>query len=262
MPAAPIPPAFQQLRGRRFVFHPAIENVGANEWTYRRATWSEILVRNAVTGLDFWIPRRSFGSAYDSDYGVAVINLLEPLEFRDGVVRPRRCRVIHMPLPDPRAERPLLAENAPTQKASVVSITLDTRHETRAGRIAGGAIALGVIGCLAVAGYSLQGGDMHRRPIVTSLDQTYLGLGSHDTFETAMHSLGTPNSDHSVIVPDGHRLRLADYPDRGFRAVFLKNPDDADVYIGAVDEYGRVLQSVQMPSGGTSHSLLRFLESF
>lgn len=260
MPAAPIPPAFQQLCGRRFVFHPAIENVGANEWTYRRATWSEILVRNAVTGLDFWIPRRSFGSAYDSDYGVAVINLLEPLEFRDGVVRPRRCRVIPMPLPD--AFGNAAVERAATQKAPVVSISLDTRHETRAGRIAGGAIALGVIGCLAVAGYSLQGGDMHRRAIVSSLDQTYLGLGSHDTFETAIHALGTPGSDHSVIVPDGHRLRLADYPDRGFRAVFLKNPDAADLYIGAVDEYGRVLQSVQMPGGGTSHSLLQFLESF
>ncbi len=257
MPAAPIPPAFQQLRGRRFVFHPAIENAGANEWTYRRTTWSEILVRNAVTGLDFWIPRRSFGSAYDSDFGVAVINLLEPLEFRDGVVRPRRCRVIQMPLPDPDVER-----SSSTQKAPVVSISLDTRHETRAGRIAGGAIALGVIGCLAVAGYSLQGGDMHRRAIVSSLDQTYLGLGSHDTFATAVHALGTPSSDHSVIVPDGHRLRMADYPDRGFRAVFLKNPDAADLYIGAVDEYGRVLQSVQMPGGGTSHSLLRFLESF
>jgi hypothetical protein len=257
MPAAPIPPAFQQLRGRRFVFHPAIENVGANEWAYRRATWSEILVRNAVTGLDFWIPRRSFGSAYDSDYGAATIHLLEPLEFRDGVVRPRRCRVIQMPLPESGTERA-----SSTQLAPVVSISLDTRHETRAGRIAGGAIALGVIGCLAVAGYSLQGGDMHRRAIVSSLDQTYLGLGSHDTFATVVHALGTPSSDHAVIVPDGHRLRLADYPDRGFRAVFLKNPDAADFYVGAVDENGRVLQSVEMPDGGTSHSLLRFLESF
>ncbi len=253
MPAAPIPPAFEQLGSRRFVLHPAIENAGANEWTYRRATWSEIIVRNAVTGLDFCVPRRSFGSAYDSDYGVAVISLLEPLEFRDGVVRPRRCRVIQMPLPafDAAASVP---DKSP---AAVVSITLDTRHETRAGRIAGGAIALGVIGCLAVAGYSLQGGDIHRRAVVSSLDQTYLGLTSHDTFNSAVRALGRPISDRSVIVPDGHRLRLLDYPDRGFRAVFL-----TDVYVGAVDEHGRVLQSVQMPDGGTSHALLRFLESF
>ena len=258
MPAAPIPPAFEQLGSRRFVFHPAIGNAGANEWTYRRASWSEILVRNAVTGLDFWIPRRSFGSAYDTDYGAAVISLLEPLEFRDGVVRPRRCRVIQMPLPESPVERASAA-----QKASVVSISLDTRHETRAGRIAGGAIALGVIGCLAVAGYSLQGGDMHRHPIVSSLDQTYLGLSDRDTFESAVHALGAPGSDRSVIVPDGYRLRLADYPDRGFRAVFLKDAEaGADRYIGAVDEYGRILQSVQMRDGGTSHSLLRFLESF
>lgn len=265
-PAAPVPPPFERIGARRFSFYPPIQNAPANEWTYRAASWSEILVRNTATCTDLWISRRWLGGIYETGHEVAVVALLGELEYREGSVRPYRSRVIEMPGPHPPPELslPLVAEKRPL--APVISIRLETRHENRVSRLIEGAIALGVLGCLALAGYSLQGGERGRRAVVATLGETYLALTGSDTFQTAVRSLGAPATDRVVLVSDGHRLRLAAYPDRGFRAVFLADPAEArglnDHYIGAVDEDGRVLQSVPLPQGGTSDKLLRLLENF
>jgi len=252
MPAAPIPPAFERLGGRRFSFYPAILRVAVNEWTFRYATWSEVLVRNA-NGRDLWISRRFLGELSESDNPALVVGLLEKLEFRDGAVYPCRCRVIEMPAREDSFEQP-------GRPAPVVSIRLESRNESRASRVAGGAVALGVLGCLAVVGYSLQGEDPHRRAAVSSLDKTYLSLSGWDTYRTVVRALGVPDRERWMVTSGGNRIRLLDYHDRGFQAVLIPQIGADDRYAGSVDERGRILQSVVMPRGGLSTSILRDLE--
>jgi hypothetical protein len=129
--------------------------------------------------------------------------------------------------------------------APVINIRLEARTETRAGRLAGGAIALGVLGCLAVVGYSLEGGYAHRRTLMTPLGQTYFALTGEDTYHSVVRVLGVPDSDRWVIMPDGNRLRVLNYTGRGFRAVLAPAASGEERYIGSVDERGHVLESVR-----------------
>ncbi len=258
-PAAPIPPPFAHLEGRKFSFHPPIRQIASNEWTYRYATWAEIIVRDAATRHDLCIPRRFLGEAARLDRPTVTINLLEPLEFRDGAVWPIRRRVIEMPVV---SDAPRVRSENRTP-APVIGIRLESRPESRASRLAGGAVALGVLGCLALVGYSLEGGEAHRRALVTTLGHTYLALTANDTYSTVITALGIPDSDRWVTTPEGHRVRLLNYADRGFRAVLLADPGVRDGrYAGAVNPHGRILQSVLLPDGGTSTAILRGLESF
>ncbi len=262
MPAAPIPPPFERVEGRRFSFYPPILRIDSNEWTYRRATWSELVVRNVASGIELSIPRRFVGEASESDHPDIVVSLSEQLELRQGVVRPQRSRVLQMPVAAKRqlneTPRPPLD---PGHLAPVIGIRLEAKHDSRASRVVGGAIALGVLGCLALVGYSLQGGEAHRRSIITSLDHTYLALSAADTYSTVIRALGIPDEDRSVTTPEGKRLRLLAYADRGFRAVLMLD-GQTERYVGSVSDRGQVLQTVLMPNGETSSFLLRCLEDY
>lgn len=267
-PAAPIPPPFQHLEGRKFSFHPPIRAIESNEWTYRHATWSEIIVRHTVSKRDLCVPRRFLGEASQLERPTVIIGLLETLEYREGVVWPVRRRVLEMPRAageHARARPELPGGMRPEAKhlAPVIGIRLESRTESRASRLAGGAVALGVLGCLALVGYSLEGGDAHRRAMVSSLNHTYLALGPADTYNSVIQALGLPDSDRWVITPVGDRLRLLDYADRGFRAVLAARAGQpSGAYIGAIDEHGRVLQAVLLPGSGASSSILHGLEDF
>lgn len=251
MPAAPIPPAFERLGGRRFSFHPSILRVTSNEWTFRYATWCEVMVRNTANGLDLWLSRRFLGELSENDSPIVIVGLLETLEWRNGAVYPRRSRVIEMPAnPDVSAQE--IGKGDRSRLASVVSIRLEGKNESRASRMAGGAVALGVLGCLAVVGYSLPGGESHRRAVVSSLDKTYLALSGNDTYTTVIQGLGLPDRDRWMVTASGNRIRLLDYADRGFQAVLF-----SDRYVGAVDGRGRILQSVLLPQGALSTPILR-----
>ncbi len=258
MPSAPIPPPFERIEGRRFSFYPPILKIGSNEWTYRHATWSEIIVRNTATRTDLSIPRRFLGELSEVDHPVTIIGLLQELEYRNGAVWPHQRRVIEMPMAVGESPRPR-RENA--KLAPVIGIRLESRPESRASRVAGSAVALGVLGCLAVVGYSLQGGDAHRRSMVSSLDRTYLSLSGRDTYPSVVQTLGVPDSDRWVTTPEGDRLHLLEYADRGFRAVLM--PDEhGERYIGSIGAQGGVLQSVLLPRGDTSSAILHRLEDF
>ena len=130
MSISPLPAPLPQLTGRRFSFYPAILNIRYNQWMYRRATWSEIVVVNTATGEEACIPRMFLGGASRIDEPVVVVELKRELEWRDGVVRPHRCLVIELPVAANDAA------NAPHQEnpAPVVSIRLEAARELRAGK--------------------------------------------------------------------------------------------------------------------------------
>ena len=61
MASPPIPPQLDHLITRPFSFYPPIIGIEHNEWLYRKASWSEILVVNCKSGEEIWISRRYIG---------------------------------------------------------------------------------------------------------------------------------------------------------------------------------------------------------
>ena len=82
MAVPPIPPPLAQLGRRAFSFYPAILNAGHNEWVYRSATWSDVLVRNTKTNEEVSVPRRYLGEISRVDAPVMIVGLLAELEYR------------------------------------------------------------------------------------------------------------------------------------------------------------------------------------
>lgn len=247
MPAAPVPPAFERLGGRRFAFHPPIRGSRVNEWTFRHATWSEVLVRNTRSGEDVSVPRRFLGEASRLDDPVVVIRLLHDLEYRDGFVLPARPRVIEMP-----THAFLRTQRERCEPAKVVGIRLEPRQESRAAKVVGAAVALGVLGCLAFVGYSWQGA---RAEPVVSLGHTYLVLTASDDAASVLRALGRPARERRTSAA-GQTVHVLDYPRRSFRAVLMENGAGQERYIGSLGMDGRVAHSVLLPSGETSARIL------
>src|SRR5205823_9005859 len=75
MASPPIPPSLDHLITRPFSFYPAIVNIEHNEWLYRKATWSEILVVNCKSASEVWIPRRFLGDVSRVDDPVLIVGL-------------------------------------------------------------------------------------------------------------------------------------------------------------------------------------------
>src|SRR4029077_12803493 len=110
MASPPIPPALDHLVTRPFSFYPPIVNVEHNEWLFRKATWSEILVVNCKSATEIWIPRRFVGEVSRVDDPVLIVGLNRELEYKSGMIVPFQRRVIEMPL----------AVGAPSLESSVL----------------------------------------------------------------------------------------------------------------------------------------------
>src|SRR5438094_10058320 len=127
MAVPPIPPSMEHLATRSFSFYPAILNVEHNEWLFRKATWSEILVVNCKSGAEVWIPRRFMGEVSRIDDPVLIVGLNCELEFKAGTVWPYQRQVIEMPVAV--GSFPIPAAGSPTDRgapAPIVGIRLET----------------------------------------------------------------------------------------------------------------------------------------
>ena len=114
MAVPPIPPPLAQLGRRPFSFYPAILNAGHNEWIYRSATWSDVLVRNTKTNEEVSVPRRYLGEISRVDAPVMIVGLRRNWSIDRGVVWPAERRVIEMPRAVNDAPRPGSAATAVT----------------------------------------------------------------------------------------------------------------------------------------------------
>src|SRR5438270_2927691 len=142
MSLPPIPPPLDSLGPRPFSFYPAILNIEHNEWLFRKATWSEILVYNVKTKEEIWIPRRFIGELSRIEDPVVIVGLVKELEYRSGAILPHQRRVIEMPVAV--GDRPHAPANARPEPAPVVGIRLEPGTETRIGRLVLGALMAGV----------------------------------------------------------------------------------------------------------------------
>jgi len=97
MAEPPESPSLERLAGRTFAFYPPVLNVEHNEWQLRSANWSEILVQNARSDLQVWIPRRYVGEVSAIEDPLTIVGLLRELEYKAGTVWPHERRILEMP---------------------------------------------------------------------------------------------------------------------------------------------------------------------
>ena len=259
MAVPPIPPPLAQLDRRPFSFYPAILNAGHNEWVYRHATWSDVLVRNTKTNEEVPVPRRYLGEISRVDAPVMIVGLLAELEYREGVVWPAERRVIEMPRAVNDAPRPRLSQSA-AGRATVVGIRLESDRTSRVGRVVVAGVALGVAGCV-LAISLFRGGVIATRAFYAPMSQVDLPLGAGDDRPSVVRALGQPAEDRWLAGSE-EQYELLAYPRRRLYVILMGHDRHGARYIGAMDWSWRPAHAVDIAGYGSSYSLLRRLPRF
>ena len=255
MASPPIPPQLDHLITRAFSFYPPIVGIEHNEWLYRKASWSEILVVNCKSGEEVWISRRYIGEVSRVDDPVLIVGLSRELEYKGGMVVPFQRRVIEMPVAvggrpasQPTSERP-----AP---GMIVGIRMSSPQDKRAFKLIGAAVSVAIL--LYIVAVSMS----HQRVVFTAKDQTYLGLTGRDDRTGVVVKLGEPASDHWQSENGAMQYEALDYPDRKLTVILMGGDRNSMQYVGTMDKDWKPVHSVQLRQGGTTDSLLRGLKRF
>jgi hypothetical protein len=243
MAISPLLAPLQQLGGRRFSFYPPIRHVDHNEWIYRRATWTEVVVVNTRSGTEACIPRSCIGEVSFVDDPVVIVALRRELQWVEDSIRAWRAPVIELPVAVNRSGAVI---PHPDHPAPVISIRLETSPESRTGLKMTVGLVLTAVGCL----------------IAADVARSWLHTSAADDYASIVRKIGSPASEHSVHTPDGHVYRLLRYPRRKSTIVLSVGPDAAAHYIGAIDLEGHILNAVTLPDGASATPLLRSLPPF
>lgn len=254
MASPPIPPLLGHLAARPFSFYPPILHIEHNEWIFRKATWSELLVVNHKTGAELSIPRQFIGDVSLIDHPVVIVGLSRELEYRDGAVWPYQRRVIEMPLVVGGSPRPRPAP------APVVAIRLESPRDRRAFKWIGGTMAAAIMLHLAVVNL-IHVAEVRQRTALTR-DRGYLDLTSRDNYARVVRKLGTPAYEHRITQENGTFYRALGYPRRKFTVILMGTDPWAATYIGTMDVNWNPVHSAGLASGGSSANLLRALKRF
>jgi len=261
MASPPIPPSLEHLVTRPFSFYPAILNIEHNEWLFRKATWSEILVVNCKTGVEIWIPRRFMGEVSRIEDPVLIVGLTREIEYKAGAVWPYQRRVIEMPVAV-GGGLPASA-NAPERSspAPVVGIRLES-NDRGILKLIGSALALAVVATVVAVNWSRIGEPRQRTLVFTARDEMFRDLGRNDDYLTVVQRLGHPALDRWKGDSGDIQFRALGYPDRKYTVILMGADRNTARYIGALDDNWRPLHSVPLPSGGDTWSMLRNLKRF
>ncbi len=255
MSESPIPPPLEPMARRPFSFFPPILNVEHNEWRFRKASWSEVLVANAKSDLEIWIPRRYFGEISRVDEPVMIVGLLKELEYKAGSVWPHERRVIEMPAAVNDTPRPAGPSAEPKPPRGNTGGT-----EQRVGRLIAMILGAGAL-ILAFALFVIHGGAL-RTVKFTAADQDFLALSRTDDYFAVVRKLGQPSEDRWRDNAGELQYRALWYPQRSYYIILLGTDRNDLRYIGAVDRNWRVIHYVDLPSGGSTASLMRGLPRF
>ncbi len=257
MSEPPIPPPFEHLGHRPFSFYPAIVGIDHNEWRYKQATWSEVMVFNTKTNEEIWVPRRYLGELSKIEEPTMIWGLTKELEYKLGVLVPHVRRVIEMP----RAVNgyPRSTEVEEPRPAPVVGIRLESGAESRISKLIGITLIVSIaVTAIFIGVYRnfSSGEGVTIKPIL----QSSLGLTSKDDYYAVVRVLGTPQEDRWRDSAGEIQYRLLKYPDKN---VILMGADRKDViYIGALDHDWKVIDSVELPGGKQTYAMLANLPRF
>jgi hypothetical protein len=254
-----IPPPLEALRNQPFSFYPAILNIEHNKWHYRKATWSDVLVVNARTRQEIWIPRRFLGEISRIEDPVVIVGLLKELEYKEGAVWPYQRRVIEMPIAVGASARPP-SPPPRTGPAPVVGIRLESNAESHLFRMVGGALVLGIVAAYVVVSFYR---DSVLRPRIANMakDRAYLSLTAGDDYGAVVRKLGAPARDRWQTSGGGIGYRALSYPGRACIVILMAADGKDATYIGSLDANGIPIHSVRL-STGDAGPLLRSLPRF
>lgn len=259
MSAPSIPPPLDQVGPKPFAFYPPILNFEQNEWLYRKANWSEVLVLNKHSGIEVWIPRHYIGEVSRVDAPIVIVGLRKELEFKAGSVWPHERRVIMMPraVGDTGAV-PL--SPLPSGPAPVIGIRLESGAERHISRLIGVALIIGVLAC--VIGVGVFRGLAGGRVVYRAVPQSDLGLAADDDYAAVVRKLGSPAEDHWRTGNGALQYRSLRYPASGLTVILMGTDRESARYIGLMDSAWRPVHSVTMRGGPDSASLLTELPRF
>ena len=255
MASPPIPPQLDHLITRPFSFYPPIVGVEHNEWLYKKASWSEILVVNCKNGEEIWISRRYVGDVSRVDDPVLIVGLKYELEYKGGMVVPFQRRVIEMPVA--AGGRPAAAKQGKRlAPAPIVGIRMASAQDKRMFKLIGAAVTVAILLYVLAVNMSRQ------RVVFTAKDQTYMGLTARDDRTEVVVKLGEPASDHWQSEDGALQYEALDYPDRKLTVILMGGDRKSVQYVGTMDKDWKPVHSVTLRSGGTTDSLLRGLKRF
>jgi hypothetical protein len=249
------------LGQRPFSFYPAILNIVHNEWIYRKASWSEVLVQNTKTHEEIWMPRRYMGEVSRVDEPVMIVGLSKELEYKAGTLWPAARRVIEMPRAVNEGPRPPEAQVNEPKPAPVIGIRVENSAESRVGRLIFAGVALGIVGCVLVVSL-YRGGILGNKIIYSPVMQSDLGLNASDDYGAVVRLLGQPVEDRWRPDHGEMQYRLLGYPQQGFYVILMGRERNDARYIGAFDRTWSPVHTVELPGHVNSASLLRHLRRF
>jgi len=256
MASPPIPPQLDHLVTRPFSFYPAIIGIEHNEWLYRKANWSEILVVNCKSGVEIWISRRFIGEVSRVDDPVLIVGLNRELEYKGGMIVPFQRRVIEMPLAVGGGSAPQSSAGERQEPAPIVGIRVASSTDRGIVKLIGVAVAIAVVICVLAVSLSRQ------RVVFTTRDQTYMGLTGRDDRTGVLAKLGEPATDHWQSESGTMQFEALSYPDRKLTVILMGSDRNSVLYIGTMDDRWEPMHWIEHRSGGNTQSLMRGLKRF
>ena len=248
-------PSLEQLTGRSFSFYPPIVGVEHNEWLYMRATWSEVLVVNAKSQSEVWVPRRYLGAISKIEEPVMIVGLSKELEFKAGQLWPFERRVIEMPRPvGPSPAAPL---DRPHPTAAEVIGIRSGGNESKIGWVIGFVLIFGVLACFLVVSYFGA-----TRIEYTTVMQEDLGLKGSDDYFAVVRKLGEPAADRWKEGATDLQYRALYYPAKKLTVILMGTERNSVHYLGAMNENWRPVHTVTHPARGNTRSMLEGLKKF
>jgi hypothetical protein len=257
MSVPPVPPPLEELGQRPFSFYPPIVGIEHNEWTYRKATWSEVLVSNRKSGLEVYIPRVFVGELSSIEEPVAIVGLNKELEYKAGAIVPHVRRVIQMPRAVNEGPQGLSRESRPLSSglAPVVGIRLEHKSESKIGRLL--LVATAVAVAIVVGAVALFQGST-RRVTFTPVMQSEIRFSGADDYYSVVNRLGIPADDRWRATTGELQYRKLTYPKLGLSVILMGSDRDHVHYIGQLDFEGRVVHS----TNANTEVVLRQLRKF
>jgi hypothetical protein len=244
------------LATRPFSFYPPIVNVEHNEWLFRKATWSEILVVNCRSGAEAWISRRYIGEVARVEDPVLIVGLNRELEIKSGMVVPFQRRIIQMPVAVGGATAAPGSAKDRGEPAPIVGIRLEP-SDRRVLKLIGVAVGVLIVLYLAALSFTRVGELRQKRIVFTGSDQSYLNLNSRDDYLGVTQKMGPPTTDHAQET--GTILyRALGYPDRRYTVILMGRDKGSMAYIGTMDQDWHLIHSIN----ARTDSLLRALKRF
>ena len=242
--ASGLPPTIEQLGTRTFSFYPAIVGIDHNEWRFREATWSEVLVQNVKSGEEIWVPKGSIGQVAKVEEPMAIVGLIRELELKAGSVVPHSRRVLEMPRavnegPRPDAPPPSGPMKAVSAMQNIAGVS--SGADSKISRMLLIGIVAAVLLVVVVVGF-FKGAD--KRVTFTPVVQSEIVFSARDDYFAVERRLGKPAEDKWRSDQGEIQYRYLWYPRQGMAVILMGTDRDRAQYIGELDKDGRVIHSV------------------